>query len=181
MKGIGIGLSIVICLGVFGAIGYMAFDIITGDVKETTQTEESTSTETQEQKVEELSRKKFAEGDEEDLNPFGDSKKQMDLTSSDYQEYIHQMSHQKVKADKKWGFYLITEERIDWLIEGLEVVNLKQKDRYSKILSTWQNGDFSAADDHHNEMWRLQGGTVGKAFGILSEAEEEAYIEKSRH
>ena len=114
---------------------------------------------------------------EKELNPFGERKEHEDLTDVDYQEYIHGMSHQKVKADEKWGFYKITDERIDWLIEGLKIADLKHKSVYEEILNKWDKGDFSTADDDHNAIWNLQGGTIGKAYGILTPEEEKAYIE----
>ncbi|WP_173918243.1 DUF6241 domain-containing protein [Halobacillus sp. Marseille-Q1614] len=180
-KVIGLTISILICFGVAGAIGYMAYDILMGGNEEAAGSEETEKTEeTEGQKVEELSEDKLAEGDAEELIPFGDQAEHEELTDRDYQEYIHQMSHQKVKAGKKWGFYLITDERVNWLLEGLETADLKYKDKYAGILNTWQDGDFSSADEHHNAMWSLQGGTVGRSFGVLSEAEEEAFIESSK-
>ncbi|WP_044747076.1 DUF6241 domain-containing protein [Bacillus alveayuensis] len=109
-------------------------------------------------------------------NPFGD--KGVDLSEKDIQNYIHGMSHQKVKADEKWIHYFITEERIQFLIDVVENGDYKHKDLYLDILSRWKDGDFSQADQDHNEIWRLQGGTVGKATGVLTKEEEEAYLEK---
>ncbi|WP_053071828.1 DUF6241 domain-containing protein [Ornithinibacillus contaminans] len=113
---------------------------------------------------------------EEGLNPFGHPGDATDLTDTIYQEYIHGMSHQKVEAEEKWGFYGIHPERINWLLESLEVVELEHEDVYREILEKWQQGDFSTADDDHNAIWTLQGGTVGKATGVLSAEEEQSYI-----
>lgn len=124
-----------------------------------------------------LSDDEMEELEEKGFNPFGEKKEYEDLTDKDYQEYIHGMSHQKVKADEKWGFYKITDERIDWLIEGLKIADLKHKSVYEEILNKWDKGDFSTADDDHNAIWNLQGGTIGKAYGILTPEEEKAYIE----
>lgn len=110
-------------------------------------------------------------------NPFGDSKRHKHLMDRDYLEYIHLMAHQKVKADVKWGFFEITDERLDWLLEGLDERELEHEDVYRDILERWSKGDFSQADKDHNTVWEIQGGTVGKATGILSEAEEQAFIE----
>lgn len=114
------------------------------------------------------------------LNPFGEDKEQSDLTDYDYQEYIHGMSHQKVKADEKWGFYEITEKRIDWLLEGLDKVEVENKLTYKTILIKWADGDFSTVDEDHNRIWELQGGNVGKATGILSPEEEQKYIKSQK-
>ncbi|GGF13757.1 hypothetical protein GCM10010954_10620 [Halobacillus andaensis] len=126
--------------------------------------------------VSELSDKKFEENESEDLNPFGDAAAPSEMRDADFQEYIHKMSHQKVEANDKWGFYKITEERINWLSSALNKAELSHKDIYERILNKWAQGDFSTVDEDHNEMWSLQGGNVGKATGILSESEEEQYI-----
>lgn len=114
------------------------------------------------------------------INPFGDLKKLEDLTDGDYQNYIHKMSHQKVRADVKWGFYEITSERIYWLLEGLDQVKLEHREIYRDILERWVNDDFSQVDKDHNSIWRLQGGTIGEATGILSPEEEEEYIKSQK-
>ena len=35
------------------------------------------------------------------------------MTEEQVQDAIHQMSHQKVRAEKKWGFIPLTRERVD--------------------------------------------------------------------
>ncbi|WP_053075072.1 DUF6241 domain-containing protein [Ornithinibacillus californiensis] len=118
--------------------------------------------------------------EEKGLNPFGQIKSIDQLTDIDYQEYIHGMSHQKVAAEEKWGYYQITPDRVYWLLEGLDVVNLQHKETYKSILEKWANGDFSSADKDHNAIWALQGGTIGEATGILSPEEEKAFMESQR-
>lgn len=113
---------------------------------------------------------------EEGLNPFGESTKLEALTDYAYQEYIHGMSHQKVEASKKWGFYEIHPSRIEWLLAGLDKVELDHESTYRNILQKWKNKNFSSIDDDHNAIWSLQHGTVGKATGILSVEEEQAYV-----
>ncbi|WP_404451552.1 DUF6241 domain-containing protein [Virgibacillus necropolis] len=113
---------------------------------------------------------------EKELNPFGEETKLVELSDYMYQEYIHGMSHQKVQASKKWGFYEIHPSRITWLLEGLESVKLKHENIYRDILKKWNNGNFSSVDNDHNAVWRLQDGTVGIATGILSSEEEQAYV-----
>ena len=92
------------------------------------------------------------------------------------QTLIHRMSHQKVKADEKRGFILMTDEKIDWLLYKIQFQGLEHEDTYREILEEWKQGDFSNVVEHHNTIWELQGGTVGKAYGRLSEHEEQAYI-----
>lgn len=120
----------------------------------------------------------------EGKNPFGQVKSMEELTDRDYREYIHGMSHQKIKADQKWGFYQINDERVQWLLDGL-VLEGKQKELsgytvYKDILERWLAGDFSKADDDHNAIWTMQGGTIGRATGVLSPEEEQAYINSQR-
>lgn len=110
-------------------------------------------------------------------NPFKDG---MDTISEDQlQKYLHGMSHQKVEAKDKWSHYEITEERILYLIKHIEKVDYEHSDLYLDILSRWLKNDFSRADKDHNAIWSLQGGTVGKATGILTEEEEMLYLNEN--
>ncbi|GGM33521.1 hypothetical protein GCM10011351_19440 [Paraliobacillus quinghaiensis] len=139
--------------------------------------ENESEQEDQEKQVIELSEEKFEKYDEAGLNPFGDRVEQNELGNNHFKEYIHQMSHQKVEADEKWGFYLITEGRIDWLLNGLNEVDLgESEETYKAILERWANGDFSQADQDHNTIWRMKDGNIGKATGVLSPEEEEEFI-----
>jgi hypothetical protein len=95
------------------------------------------------------------------------------------QNTIHFMSHQKVKAEEKWGSVPLTEQRIDRLLAILEAKKFKHERIYRDILMRWKEGDFSQVDRDHNAIWDLQDGTVGKATGILSLEEERAYIEEN--
>lgn len=112
------------------------------------------------------------------LNPFGERKEISDLTDSN--DYIHKMSHQKIIADTKWGFYEITDERIYWLLEGTAELELEYADVYRGILTKWADGDFLDVDNGHNTIWKLQGGTVGEATGILSEEDEARFIKSQK-
>ena len=94
---------------------------------------------------------------------------------------IHAMSHQKVRAADKWVFLPMTPERVERLIEVVEL----NKDKYEhdvlylQILNRWKNNDFSQADKDHNAIWKLQGGNVGRATGVLTfEKEEKEFIKK---
>ncbi|WP_217586577.1 DUF6241 domain-containing protein [Lentibacillus saliphilus] len=116
--------------------------------------------------------------EQEALNPFGENIKAEDLRDADFQEYIHGMSHQKVRADMKWGFYELHPNRVEWLLEALdEETEIYYADDYERILKKWLKKDFSSIDKDHNTIWKMQGGTVGKATGILSPEEEAAYVE----
>ncbi|WP_280771990.1 DUF6241 domain-containing protein [Salipaludibacillus daqingensis] len=74
---------------------------------------------------------------------------------------------------------LITDERIERLIEVIKdnsENDFNHSNLYLTILERWKQGDFSKVDEDHNDIWRLQGGTIGKATGILSNQEEQEFI-----
>ncbi|MCM3729385.1 DUF6241 domain-containing protein [Neobacillus cucumis] len=103
----------------------------------------------------------------------------MDMTEDEVMDAIHKMSHQKVESSKKWGAIPLTPGRVDQL---LKVVQKNEKNYvhssvYLDILERWSERDFSSVDRDHNKIWNLQGGTVGKAIGILSAEDEKKYIE----
>ncbi|MFL8936280.1 DUF6241 domain-containing protein [Rossellomorea oryzaecorticis] len=107
-------------------------------------------------------------------NPFGEDVK-TPLSEKLMQQYIHAMSHQKVAAKEKWSFFEITDERLAFLQNQLEVQQYKNETLYADILSSWQSGDFSNAVSQHNAIWNLQDGSIGEATGLLSPKEEEAF------
>lgn len=113
------------------------------------------------------------------LNPFGDDLTPEKIDIGRTQDYIHKMSHQKIRADVKHGFYEITDERIDWLLEAVRLHDFPQKSLYEGILVRWQEGDFSQVVEDHNSIWRLQDGEIGQATGTLSADEEETYIQNN--
>ncbi|RFB18506.1 hypothetical protein DZB84_06265 [Bacillus sp. HNG] len=91
-------------------------------------------------------------------------------------EVMHHMTHQKVKADKKWGAKPMIPETINEIYEVVSKSDFARKEDLLAILERWKNGDFSQADDDHNYFWDYQNGTVGAAYGIMSEAEEKRFI-----
>jgi DNA integrity scanning protein DisA with diadenylate cyclase activity len=100
------------------------------------------------------------------------------MTEEQVQNAIHQMSHQKVRAEKKWGFIPLTRERVDRLIEVINANQYEHEDVYLDILKEWKESNFSNIDGNHNAIWVLQDGNVGKATGILTLEEEMKYIEQ---
>ncbi|TKC13791.1 DUF6241 domain-containing protein [Robertmurraya kyonggiensis] len=104
----------------------------------------------------------------------------MDMSEEAIKDAIHGMSHQKVRAEEKWGFIPLTAERV----KRLKTIVEKNRDKYEyasiylDILERWGNNDFSQVDHDHNQIWDLQNGTIGKATGILSTEEEKAFIEE---
>ena len=100
------------------------------------------------------------------------------MTEEQVQNAIHQMSHQKVRAGKKWGFIPLTRERVDRLIEVINANQYQHENVYLDILKEWKESNFSNIDGNHNAIWVLQDGSVGKATGILTLEEEMKYIEQ---
>jgi hypothetical protein len=93
---------------------------------------------------------------------------------------IHAMSHQKIEADAKWGLLPLTTERVERLMDVIETNKNDYKNArlYMGILTRWSENDFSQIDLEHNQIWEIQGGTIGRATGILSYEEEVKYIEQ---
>lgn len=102
---------------------------------------------------------------------------QMDMSEYSVQDAIHGMSHQKIEAEKKWGFVPLTAERVERLIKVVETNPYEHDTLYLSILNRWKNNDFSQVDSDHNAIWDLQNGNVGRATGILSAEEEKEFIE----
>lgn len=162
----------------FTVLIYMDFSDSKEVVKSDETKDDNTSEQQEEKEIVELSDEKFKNKEDTDkLNPFGDPYELDQLTDAYVQDYIHQMAHQKVIANEKWGFYRITDERISWLLEGVQSSDLNHKQTYLNILNQWQQGNFAEADVHHNTIWELQGGTIGKATGVYSQEEEQAFLE----
>lgn len=104
------------------------------------------------------------------------------MKESEMQNAIHGLSHQKVEAKTKWGYIQMTEERINRLFEVAKLNEQKWElngDLYVDILAQWSSGDFSKVDIDHNDIWELQGGSVGRATGLLNPWEEKQYIENT--
>jgi Family of unknown function (DUF6241) len=114
---------------------------------------------------------------EVDGNPFEEDVK-APISEKLMRQYIHAMSHQKVRAGEKWSFFEITDERIAFLLQQLDEKNYKNDEEYRDILTRWQKRDFSQAVGDHNTVWRLMGGNIGKAKGLLSAKQEKEYLEK---
>ncbi len=105
----------------------------------------------------------------------------VNMKENELMSAIHKMSHQKVTAEKKWGAIPLTPERVKRLLAVVNENQTKYKNAelYLDILNRWAEGDFSEAVADHNDIWALQGGTVGEATGIASTAEEKDFIEKN--
>lgn len=83
-------------------------------------------------------------------------------------ETIHKMANEVVIADKKWGRIEMNEENINTVtVQVLASYMVKEKrTELLRILALWKKGDFRSAHQHHNYVWELLDGTVGKATGV---------------
>jgi hypothetical protein len=101
---------------------------------------------------------------------------------SDLVQEVHNMTHQKVHAEEKWGKSEITSEKIEMLFDIVmetSFENADTKDMLVQILEPWRKGDFSNALRAHNTLWSYQKGTVGRATRMYTPQEELEYIEKN--
>ncbi|QUW22590.1 hypothetical protein JSQ81_03120 [Sporosarcina sp. Marseille-Q4063] len=92
---------------------------------------------------------------------------------------MHQMTHQKIQANEKWGATPMIQENIDIVYDIIEANDFPEKDTLLSIVTRWKDGNFNRVDKDHNAIWKLQGGTIGKAYGIMSEEEERWFVIKN--
>ncbi|MEH6991716.1 DUF6241 domain-containing protein [Neobacillus drentensis] len=93
---------------------------------------------------------------------------------------VHNMTHQKVEADKKWGASEITADKVQKLYEVIQTKDFKKsshKQMLLDILEPWTRQDFSNAVSAHNRIWAYQKGNIGEATRLLTPQEELEYIE----
>ncbi|MDR7079776.1 hypothetical protein J2Y03_004834 [Neobacillus niacini] len=94
-------------------------------------------------------------------------------------EILHNMTHQKVRSEEKWGFVHMTEVNLLAVKEVLqENPAFNQNIDMLAIVTDWLNNDFSNIVAEHNSMWKMKDGSVGKAYGILSPSEEAALVKE---
>ncbi|VEF49117.1 Uncharacterised protein [Bacillus freudenreichii] len=92
---------------------------------------------------------------------------------------MHKMTHQKVRAEDKWGAIPMTEDTIKQVYEVVSKRDFDDaglKEDLLHILQKWENNNFLSADEDHNYFWEYQGGTVGRAYDTMSQAEEVEFI-----
>lgn len=102
------------------------------------------------------------------------------MSEKEFMQTMHEMTHQKVKANEKWGYTPMTPQQIEKMLMILDKADYKHEDFYREALTAWKNGDFSNAVKVHNTIWEWQGGTIGKAYGLMSPEEEREYLESQR-
>ncbi|MBT2571302.1 DUF6241 domain-containing protein [Planococcus sp. ISL-110] len=93
---------------------------------------------------------------------------------------LHQMTHQKIIASKKKGAVEMTTENIEDLLTIVKANkdHYDHGDFYETALTAWKQGDFSNAVHVHNTIWDWHNGTVGRATGLMSAKQEQAFVEK---
>lgn len=96
----------------------------------------------------------------------------------DFRETLHRMTHQKVRASKKWGHVQITKQRIDEMLIIAKESDFDDKEFYIRALQEWKNGNFNNAIEVHNHIWKKKNGTIGKAVGLMSPEDEQKYVER---
>ncbi|MGG0409402.1 DUF6241 domain-containing protein [Peribacillus simplex] len=100
-----------------------------------------------------------------------------DSTETEVMDVMHKMTHQKVRSQDKWGAILMSPKIIEEVYKIVDSSDFQHRDRLLGIASRWRNLDFSTIVQDHNFFWEDKEGTVGKAHGTLSAAEEIEYIE----
>lgn len=100
-------------------------------------------------------------------------------SEEEFMQQFHNMTHQKVYASEKWGATEITEERIEEMLSILDEANYNNTEFYRSALKQWQGGNFEDAVEIHNRIWEWQGGNIGRATRLLTEEEEQQYIEEN--
>ncbi|GKU82031.1 DUF6241 domain-containing protein [Niallia sp. NCCP-28] len=108
-----------------------------------------------------------------------DTKLNDQSTEDEVVQVMHQMTHQKVKAKEKWGAVPILEDTVNQVYDIIEKSDFEHKIELLDIVGKWKNNNFEEIDEDHNYFWKLQDGTIGKAYGILSEEEEEEFIKNN--
>jgi predicted negative regulator of RcsB-dependent stress response len=98
-------------------------------------------------------------------------------SEKDLLEILHNMTHQKVRSEEKWGFVQINEVNLLAVKEVLqENPAFNQNIDMLAIVTDWLNNDFGNVVAEHNSIWKMKNGSVGKAYGILSPSEEAALV-----
>lgn len=120
---------------------------------------------------------------EEQTKNIGGQIFELELTDSTTEveiiEIMHKMTHQKVKAEDKWGAIPMSGHTVSQVLEFLKQTDFASKADLIDIAEKWKKGDFQTVDYDHNYFWQWQGGTVGRAYGIMSTAEEEEFIKNN--
>ncbi|MEG2017168.1 MAG: DUF6241 domain-containing protein [Clostridium sp.] len=112
--------------------------------------------------------------EEKDSSEAEEKPEEKELKSSDYYpeskvyDIMHRMSNTKIIAEdnKIWGELLIDSESLGSIKALVSEIDYPDRDYLLSVITKWENGDFSKADEDHNYFWAKLGGTIGKAIGI---------------
>ncbi|MBR8644507.1 hypothetical protein KEH51_07750 [[Brevibacterium] frigoritolerans] len=92
-------------------------------------------------------------------------------------DVMHKMTHQKVRSQDKWGAIPMSPKIIEEVYKIVDSSDFQHRDKLLSIAARWRAFDFSTIVQDHNFFWEDKEGTVGKAHGTLSPAEEVEFIE----
>lgn len=83
-------------------------------------------------------------------------------------DYMHKMANSKIIAEDNLisGQMEISSQRVYDLLSIITKSSFRDKDILLDILNRWKKNDFSIVNEDHNFVWRMLGGTDGKAIGI---------------
>jgi hypothetical protein len=98
-------------------------------------------------------------------------------TETEVMDVMHKMTHQKVRSQDKWGSIPMSPKIIEEVYKIVDSSDFQHRDRLLSIAARWRAFDFSTIVQDHNFFWEDKEGTVGKAHGTLSRAEEVEFIE----
>ena len=140
---------------------------------------EQASSKPKEEKVAKEEAKPVSQSKDFQMTP-NNSSQTKTATETEIESRLHEMTHQKVIADERWGYIQMTPENIEAAIKLVQDSkdNLQHYDYYIQVLNKWKSGDFSNCVDVHNQIWEWQGGQLGKATRLATAQEEQDYINK---
>ncbi|WP_181444565.1 DUF6241 domain-containing protein [Bacillus sp. 03113] len=170
-----------VSVGILGLAGFGAVKVI-NNAKDYEKKEEIKKEEEREAQIKIAQIEKEREIEEKE-NEIDDKRKiiekiQYDLpidnnsTEEVVMDVMHQMTHQKVRAEKKEGAVPMNQETINQVYDIVIQSNFSHKDDLLKILDRWKKNNFEVVAVDHNYLWQYQDGEVGKAYGVLSLNEE---------
>lgn len=96
-------------------------------------------------------------------------------TEDEVIQTMHNMTHQKVRAEKKWGAVPMSKVNAAAIKDIIVQGDYERKEELLAIAERWINQDFSQIVEDHNYFWAIQEGSVGKATGVMTAAEERAF------
>lgn len=96
-----------------------------------------------------------------------------------FMQRVHDMTHQKIYANDKWGALEANEENITMMLSLLDENDYEDEDYYLEVLTKWKEGNFSNAVEVHNKIWRAQDGSIGKAKRLLTPEEEQLFVKNN--